>query len=210
MAVFIRMIHTISILFFAIQASHEQHLHSFESSVKLSALGTQFQPQNPIELLATLSNVRSMLRCVMQCNQNRQCRTFDYDRSSLICRLFEGDISTGTVVINSNASSSSPSSQIGSIQLSTADALDQYSSYNQTCDRCGVGVNRYLECINRTCRCPVNTYWNERICSNQLYNGLACNLSSSCRQDLNLTCSNTTKTCMVSTRGGGTVCSFSS
>ena len=196
MIVSLRMRLAILLLFFLPHVSNQQR--SFESTIQLTAFGTQFQPRSAIEQLATFASIRSILRCAMQCNQNRQCRTFDYDSSSLDCRLFEGDISTGTVLNHSIPSSS----RIGSIRLSTPDALEQYASHNQTCDRCGLGVNRYLQCTSDRCQCPVHTYWNGQICSNQLYNGSACNSSSECRQDLNLTCSSTTKTCTLDTPGG--------
>jgi hypothetical protein len=198
MIVFMMLKHLLLVLFFIIPVSHQQQSQSFESSIQLTAFGTAFQPRNPIELLGTSSNVRSLLRCAMQCNQNRQCRTFDYDRSSLICHQFEGDISTGTIL----NSSVSLSSRIGSIRYNTTDALQQYSSYNQTCDQCGIGINRYLQCINNTCQCPTNTYWNGQMCSNQLYTGAKCNSSSACRQDLNLTCSTQMNTCIVPTVSG--------
>ena len=198
MVSFIMAKHLLLMLFFAIPASYQQQSQLFDSSVRLTAFGTAFQPQNSIELLGTFSNVRSLLRCAMQCNQNRQCRTFDYDQSSLVCRQFEGDISIGTVLNNSI----SLSSRIGSVRCNTSDALQQYSSYNQTCDRCGIGINRYLQCINKTCQCPLHTYWNGQMCSNQLYNGSKCNASSACRQDLNLICFSQTNTCMVPIVGG--------
>ena len=185
--------HLLLILFFAIPASHQQQSPGFESSMRLTAFGTAFQPQNPIELLSISPYIRSLLRCAMQCNQNCRCRTFDYDQSSLVCRLFEGDLLTGTVLNNSTLSSS----RVGSIRYTTTDVFQQYSAYNQSCDQCSIGVNRYLQCINNSCQCPPNTYWNGQMCLNQLYNGSRCNHSSECRQDLNLTCSNQTKTCIV-------------
>ena len=181
-------------LFFAIPASHEQQTHIFESSIRLTAFDTVFQPRNPIELLGIFPNVRSHLRYAMHCNQSCRCRTFDYDQSSLVCRQFEGEFSTGTVL--NNSTSSSPS-RVGSIRYTTTDVLQQYSAYTQSCGQCGIDVNRHLQCINNSCRCPPNTYWNGQICLNQLYNGSSCNCSSECRQDLNLTCSNQTKTCIV-------------
>ena len=181
-------------LFLVIHVSLQQQSQLFESSIHLTEFGTAFQPPNPIELLGTFANVRSLLRCAMQCNENRRCRTFDYDRSSLVCRQFESDFSTGTVLKNSTLSSS----RIGSIRCNTTDALQQYSAYNQSCDQCGIGINRYLQCINSTCQCPPNTYWNGELCSNQLYSGSTCMSSSQCRQDFNLTCSSRTNTCTIS------------
>lgn len=178
--------------------SHQQNSQLFESSIRLTPFGTAFEPRNSIESLAAFLRVQSLTRCAMQCNQERQCRTFDYDQSSRVCRLFEGDISTGTVL-----NSSVPlSSRIGSIRTNNIDALQQYSSYNQSCYQCGMGNNRYLECNNYSCLCPQHTYWNGQICSNQLYNGSQCNSSTACRQDLNLTCSIQARTCVDQRRRG--------
>jgi hypothetical protein len=49
----------------------------FESFMRLTAVGTLFQPQHSIEWLRTMSNVRSVFHCAKQSNQNRLCRTFD-------------------------------------------------------------------------------------------------------------------------------------
>lgn len=184
------------VLFFVIPASYQEQSQFFESSMQMTAFGMKFQPRDPIELLGTFANVRSLLRCAMKCNQNRQCRTFDYDQASLVCRIFEGEISTGSIL---NNSVSLVSSRIGSIRYNTTDTLEQYSSYNQTCNQCGIGVNRYLQCINNTCQCPPHTYWNGQICLNQVYNGSYCTSSPACRQDFNLTCFNQTSTCIAGT-----------
>ncbi|CAF4310569.1 unnamed protein product, partial [Adineta steineri] len=61
----------------------QQKYDLFQSSIYLTQFGTRFQPHDPIELLYTSSSVSSLFRCSMLCNQNRQCRTFDYDQSSL-------------------------------------------------------------------------------------------------------------------------------
>ena len=150
-------------LWIIISTSQQQHPYLFESTVQLTTFGTLFQPRHPVESLGSFSNIQSLFKCVMRCNQNRQCRTFDYDRSSLVCRLFEGDMATGTVVNNATLISS----RIGSIRLNTPDVVQQYSSYNQTCNRCDVGKNRYLECDGQVCRCPIHTYWNGVMCLNQ-------------------------------------------
>ncbi len=180
--------------------SNQQQNFAFESYIQLTSFGTKFQPRNSIELLGTYSNIQSSLQCSMMCNQNRQCRTFDYDQSSLICRLFEGELSTGTILYNTT----SLTSRIGAIIYNTTIVPGLYSSYNQTCDQCSISGNRYLQCLNGTCQCPIHTYWNSQICSNQLYNGSNCSSSTlSCRQDLNLTCSNQTNSCIVSPTTSG-------
>ena len=140
------------------------HSQLFESSIELTAFGTAFQPRDVTELLETYSNIQRLVQCAVRCNQNRQCRTFDYDVSSLVCRLFEGDISTGTVL---NISVPSPS-RIASIRSNTTKALQQYLSYNQSWEQCGMGINRYLQCNNNACQCPIHTYWTGRLCLNQL------------------------------------------
>lgn len=186
------------ILGFIINASCQRQSQSFQSFIKLAVYGTAFQPHHPIELLSNLSNIQSIFKCAMHCNRNRQCRTFDYDRSSLVCRLFEGEITTGLVL-----NVSIPfSSRVGSIQSDTILAVAQYAPFNQPCNQCSIGVNRYLECKDNTCQCPQNTYWNGQLCLNQLYNGSQCNTTVACRSDLNFTCWIQTRTCMIQKRGG--------
>ena len=179
------------LIVFCICLSPQETQLMFQSSITLTPFGTAFLPCNPIELISTFYSVRSLLRCTMRCNQNRRCRTFDYDSSLFVCRLFEGQFSTGTVVHNQTLSSS----RIGAILIDVK--TDTFASYNRTCEQCGVNGNRYLECVNGVCQCPVNNYWNGQACVNQLYNGSSCNYSfASCRHDLNLTCSNITSTCL--------------
>ena len=172
-------------------SSYQQQSSTFQSLIDLMPYGTAFQPHNQIELLAVFSNISSFIMCSLQCNHDRRCRTLDYDESSHICRLFEGELSTGTVTSNSTLSSS----RVGAIRYDTAHTTQYYLSYNETCDQCS--INRYLQCRNNSCQCPDNTYWNGQMCLNQLYNGSNCSYSSSsCREDLNLTCSSRTNTCV--------------
>lgn len=177
----------LTMLFSVCLRSNQQQNHIFQSSLYLTPFGTQFQPSNAVELLITFSNIRSILRCTMMCNQNRQCRTFDYDQSFLTCRLFEGVLSSGTIVYNSTTMTS----RIGAINYNTT----LYSAYNQTCDQCTDGGNRYLQCTNSRCQCPMNTYWNSQMCANQFFNGSNCSSALACRQDQNLTCYSPTSTC---------------
>ena len=145
------------------QAMSKQSL-LFESSVRLTASGTEFQPNHPMEWLVTVPSLPSALHRAQQCNQNRPCRTFDYDRVSGVCRLFEGEFSTGTIMTNGT---SSPS-RIG-YMVYTADL---FASYNQTCDQCSEASNRYLQCLNNVCQCLPNTYWDGQMCLNQLFQWL--------------------------------------
>ena len=162
----------------------------FASFMRFTGFGTMFQPRHPIEWLLTIPNVPAVLRCAKECNQIRLCRTFDYDRQSCVCRLFEGEFSTGTSLMNGT----SVSSRIGYIDYTA----NLFASFNQTCDQCSNANNRYLQCTNNVCQCLPNTYWDGQMCSNQLFNGSICASSSaSCRQDLNLTCSTQTNRCVA-------------
>lgn len=185
--------HFLLTIFFSVYPSLHQQQSFFESNFLLTEFGTAFQPRNSIELLGTFSNVPSLLQCAIKCNQNRQCRTLDYDQLSFVCRLFEGEISTETILTNSIPLSL----RIAAILYNSTLALQAYLSYSQTCDQCSIDGNRYLQCMNNTCQCPLHTYWNGQMCLNQVYNGSNCSSSLSCRQDLNLTCSNQTGACGV-------------
>ncbi|CAF3673924.1 unnamed protein product [Rotaria socialis] len=184
------------IIFFYSHLLPSLHSQIFQSRIYLTAFGTAFQPRSPIEILSSSSQIQSLFRCAMQCNQNRQCCTFDYNYLPLVCRLFEGELSTGNILYNITSSS-----RIGAILYDVT--IQSYSSYGQTCEQCGMGINRYLQCINDTCQCPPDTFWNGQMCLNQLYNGSNCNYSlPSCRQDLNLSCSYQTSKCTALEIGG--------
>ena len=134
-----------------------------------------FQPANNIELLQS-SQILSIIRCSAACVANRQCRTFDYDPSSHLCRLFEGSIDTGTII--------NGSSKVGNLPLNVQFFLN---IYNASCSLCV--NNRYFVCASDgTCQCPLHTFWNGTICQNQLYQGSSCNMNISCRNDLGLIC----------------------
>lgn len=162
-----------------------QAVHTYyKSTITKSSKGVQFLPVNPIELLSTTWEL-SFMRCLKQCNQNPQCRTFDFDTQSTRCRLFEGAASTGQLV-----ASTSLFSQVGSVVFDAS----QYSAYGLSCDHCQ--MNRYLLCVNQVCTCPLHTYWNGLLCENQKYAGSSCNLPDECRvESFNLSCS--PKTCSV-------------
>jgi hypothetical protein len=116
------------------------------------------------------------------CNQNVQCRTFDYDSYSLVCRLFEGAVNTGNII-----SSGSLTSYVGSVQLPP----NLFAAFGQQCVQC---LNsRYLVCSsnsNNTCQCPENTIWNGVICQNQGYEDTYCSNNQWCREDVGMNCSN--------------------
>jgi len=165
------------------------------SYIRLSGWSKSFQPANSIELLETQS-VSSLLQCgsgkiehfyyfykqimlhSLACNLNTQCRTFDYDSSSRVCRLFEGALETGYTV------SAVPTSRVGSVQYFSI----FFNAFQQPCSQCT--ENRYLTCLNNTCQCPLHSFWNGSQCENQRYENESCLNDEWCRNDpLGLICS---------------------
>lgn len=151
----------------------------YQSYMKKSSNGFEFQPRSSIQLLST-TTFPKFIHCAAACNQLVSCRTVDYDSSSKQCRLFEGDSSTGSIV-----SSSSSTSFVGTVRIS----VDLYSSvHNFPCQTCE--QNRYEICSTNmsTCQCPSHTYWNGYICALQLWTNDTCENTIVCRSDLNLSC----------------------
>jgi hypothetical protein len=108
----------------------------------------------------------------LACNLNVQCRTFDYDSSSLVCRLFEGAFETGCSV------PVSPTSRIGFLKYTPT----LFTAFQQSCSQC---INsRYLTCSNSTCQCPLHSFWNGNQCENQRYENASCSNNEWCRNDL--------------------------
>ncbi len=121
-----------------------------------------------------------MFALCIECNENIQCRTFDYDTQSCVCRLFEGAIQTGQIVASGSLMSS-----VGAIRL----ASTLYNAFGQPCTNCI--QSRYLICSsNNTCQCPVNTAWNGTQCINQGYEDANCLDNQWCRNDIGFVCSN--------------------
>jgi hypothetical protein len=145
----------------------------------LSTTGTQFQPANPIELLATFLNTPNAASCAMFCYHNGQCRTLDLDSNLKQCRLFEGSVDTGTLV-----STSLSSSVVGWINIPPS----AYNMYNASSDQCV--NNRFLisDTSSGLCQCPIHTFWNGSMCLNQRYAGEVCQNNNWCRTDLNISC----------------------
>ena len=113
----------------------------------------------------------SVASFVTACNLNVQCRTFDYDSLSGVCRLFEGSINTGSLI------SAVATSRVASVQLDPK----FYASFGQSCSNCM--QTRYLTCSNATCQCPPHFFWNGGTCQNQGFSGAPCNGSQWCRTD---------------------------
>ncbi|CAF3171388.1 unnamed protein product [Rotaria socialis] len=143
---------------------------TFQSYIWLSDWGTKFQPSVQSSLLSQ-SNAPSLLRCSSSCNLNRQCRTFDYDSSSLLCRLFDGTLNT------SNITSSVQTQRIGSVTIPTS----FFNNYGQPCSKCV--EDRYLTCSGfGTCECPIGSCWNGAQCDkrNNFNASASSNISNWC------------------------------
>ncbi|CAF1470135.1 unnamed protein product, partial [Adineta steineri] len=78
----------------------------WQSSMNLSPPGFQFLPINYQALFLSQTNIKSFISCAQTCHSNSNCRIFDFDDQSLLCRLFEGNIITmGSIVASSSAQS---------------------------------------------------------------------------------------------------------
>jgi hypothetical protein len=155
-------------------------IHSiYQSNIKFTSTGFEYQPIQNVQLIS-INTAKTKLRCSAACNQVSSCRIFDYDSVSQQCRLFEGDLTTGSII-----SSSSSTSVVGTVRIEST----LYSSiHDQSCQSCQ--ENRYEVCsINTTtCQCPMHTYWNGSVCALQLFQNDPCSESDMCRLDLNLNC----------------------
>jgi hypothetical protein len=152
----------------------------YQSYMTLSPFGMEFQLWKGVQQLSR-TTASTNLRCAALCNQLITCRTFDYDTVSRQCRLFEADMTTGSIIV-----SSSPSSVVGNVVV---DASTFANTHDQSCSLCQ--QSRYEICSVNTssCQCPPHTYWNGLVCALQLLNNQSCSQGDACRSDLNLTCS---------------------
>jgi hypothetical protein len=151
-----------------------------QSFVTQNGPGMEFVPMNSIALIVTLS-ASSFLSCGMQCNQLISCRTFDFDLSSGQCRIFEGDLTTGSIATNP----SKPQSYVGLVELTPATYAP---THGQPCTACAESRYEICDANSSTCQCPANTYWDQSICRIQLFAGETCSNADACRADLNMTC----------------------
>jgi hypothetical protein len=147
--------------------------------MRLSLLGYEFQPRNHIQLLLE-TMFQNRVLCSVACNQQSSCRAFDYDSNSGRCRLFESDLTTGSII-----SSAFVSSIAGIVDLLPSLFAQ---AHNQSCQACP--GSRYEICLTstNTCQCRPHTFLNGSICSLQLFENDTCYRIDSCRADLNLTC----------------------
>lgn len=143
----------------------------------------EYQTIHPIQLISVTYNISSFRQCFTMCNINLACRTLDYRSISGRCRLFNGDLTTGSIISNNSSNSI-----VGIVYIDTS----RYNSYSQQCSACS--NNRYEICHNltATCQCPPTTYWDGSMCRCKLFENQTCSQVDACREDLNLTCLPTT------------------
>ncbi|CAF4332813.1 unnamed protein product, partial [Adineta steineri] len=78
--------------------------------MNLSSPSFQFSPINYQALFLSQINTKSLFSCAQTCHSNGNCRIFDFNDQSLLCRLFQGNI----ITMGSIVPSSSPQSRVGS------------------------------------------------------------------------------------------------
>ena len=164
----------------AVIALFSPALSIYKSHMDMSSLGNEFQPRNMAQLILQ-TTMATRLRCSAACNQRPSCRALDYDSASRRCRLFEGDLSTGSIV-----SSASATSSVGVVTVSAS----LFSAiHNQPCSACQ--DSRYETCsaVTSRCQCGPHSFWDGSKCSLQQFEGASCSRVDGCRGDLNLTCS---------------------
>jgi hypothetical protein len=151
----------------------------YQSTLHLSPPGFKCQPRHPAQLLLQRT-FRTRLMCAASCNQQPACRALDYDSSSRRCRLYEGDLTTGSMVPSASATS-----VVGTMVVSPSMFAQ---SHAQPCEACA--DSRYEICDTNTssCQCRPHTFWNNSTCAMQLFENDTCSQVGSCRSDLNLTC----------------------
>nr|ACD54714.1 NHL repeat containing hypothetical protein RRC374-like protein [Adineta vaga] len=150
----------------------------WQSTIILSNNGLEFVPIDEEALLLFKINTSSIQSCTKICHSTVHCRIFDYDDQTDRCRIFEGDIITmGSIVISSFSHS-----YVGLIQLDS----EHFIHHGRSCSFCE--GSRYLICINSTCQCQANTFFNGLICQSQKFVGAKCNNVKECRLDRNYTC----------------------
>jgi hypothetical protein len=149
------------ILILAWTKSIDIQSQTFQSIMTFQHAGTDFLPSNPVELIATLIDIPTLVLCYFQCNMNPLCRTFVSDITwPFSCHLYAGLINTGTIIV-----SSSSTSQVGGLRYDTS----LYSPYNQTYGSNSPSLSRYLVCTDAGLHCPMATYWNKGMCLSQVY-----------------------------------------
>ncbi len=117
-------------------------------------LRDDFVRVNPRELISVDSSIQSESDWTFLCHRDPRCRTFVFDTST--CRLYEGSISTGQIVLLS-----SNNSVVGDIDY---DYINLSSACNQSCipqfvqghryntsDQCRNDLQLVCSRVNKTC-----------------------------------------------------------
>jgi hypothetical protein len=163
-------------LWFFIQPSTQD-----QSVSDMSDAGWEFVPfDSSLPTLLTLTT-KKLLYCSLECNKRIDCRIFDFDSNSGQCRLWDTDLTTGSII----TSPSKPQLVVGTIRLSPSIYAN---NHNQSCAACAQSRYETCDANSNTCQCPSKTFWNGSICTSQLLRNQICSQANSCRSDLNLTC----------------------
>lgn len=150
----------------------------WQSIIVLYSSGFEFSPIDNGALFLFEISADSLGTCAQVCHDTTLCRTIDFDDQSHRCRIFQGDLDTTGSIIPSSLSQS----RVASIQLNP----NQFANFGQPCSFCQ--NSRYLRCVNSTCQCQANTYFDGSICRSQKLFGDICTKAADCRIDRNYAC----------------------
>ena len=152
----------------------------YQAQIKFTSTGREFQPRHSIQSILNVT-ARSRTICSAACNQQPACHVFDYDSSSGRCRLFEADVTSGSII-----PSMSVTSIVGSVVVSPSQFTNKH---NESCQACQEDRYEYCSANSSRCQCRPHTFWNGVICSLQQFENDTCSQIDACRTDLSLTCS---------------------
>lgn len=152
--------------------------HKSQSWTKLSVADLAFSAKDIDMILLEQAELKSLTFCLQLCHDHPQCHSFDYNDQSRRCRLFPTDIDVNDPVMTI----STPHSIIGSVQFKP----EYFSTYGQPCSACM--NSNYLICLNDTCQCPSQTFFDGSTCRSQKLLGQDCRREHECRMDLGYTC----------------------
>lgn len=138
--------------FYHCSALSSVYMQFYTSKIKISSYGFEFQYNIKSDMLESFSGVRKILFCGVKCNLNSNCRYFDYDASTRVCRTFL----RGKVV----------ASQFLTKQVGTINDIDfLYMSYGSACSPNNYEGNRYLKCnTSNLYQCHDRFSWNGSAC----------------------------------------------
>ncbi|CAF0901428.1 unnamed protein product [Adineta steineri] len=188
----------IFLIYISISLSSEDISSGWQSFIHFSSSGFEFSPIDMEALFLQQTTADSLEICSQMCHTTVLCRTFDFDIVSHRCRIFQGDLDTTGSIISSSLSQS----VVGSIELDST----QFDSYGKSCLFCQ--GSRYLKCINSSCQCQSNTYFDGSICRSQKLLGSQCINETDCRTDLNYTCLPRLQCGPLSLQNGNTVAGY--